>query len=123
MAGKKIKLNTRVSGSSLMEVLVAMILLLIVFGIAMMIFANIARTSVNTLELQARSFAEKELEHVKIERSFTPEQTETDSMTINREVSFLPKQPGMVEVNIRVTDRQQKQLAEIKEQIRADETH
>lgn len=105
-----------------MEVLVAMILLLIVFSMAMMIFANIARSSVNSQQILARAVAEQELQHTKRDKIFTPDQINIDSLTVIREVNFPTEQPGIVTISIRTTDRQNKTLAEIKEQLRVDET-
>lgn len=122
MAGKKVSIDTKVSGSTLMEVLVAMILLLIVFSVAMMIFANIARSSVNSQQILARAVAELELQRTKREKLFTPDQIPVDSLIIIRDVQFPAEQPGMVAISIRAADKQNKTLAEIKEQLRIDET-
>jgi len=45
MAGNQLKLNGRVQASTIMEVIIAMVLILVVFTIAMMISANVMRAS------------------------------------------------------------------------------
>ncbi|MBB3971041.1 hypothetical protein [Mucilaginibacter phyllosphaerae] len=55
MAGKKLKLNGKLKSSSIMEVVIAMVLIIIVFGIAMSIFANVFRTSLSAKQLKAQA--------------------------------------------------------------------
>lgn len=121
MAGKKVNIKKQVSGSTLMEVLVAMILLLIVFSIAMVIFANIARSSVNSQEIFARALAEQELRHTMQQKAFSSEEIAVDSLILIRDVQFPAGQPGMVSITVKAITKQNKILAKVKEQLRVDE--
>lgn len=53
MAG--IKLNARVKGSTILEVIVSMVVIVVVFGIAMMIYTNVLRTSVSVKKIRAQA--------------------------------------------------------------------
>jgi Tfp pilus assembly protein PilE len=57
MAGK-VNTGGRVRASSLLEVVVAMVILLIVFGIAMTIYVHVARANISSGRLQAQTILE-----------------------------------------------------------------
>lgn len=59
MAGRKLKLNSGVPASSIMEVVIAMVLIVIVFGIAMTIFANVLRTTLSVKQLRAQAILQE----------------------------------------------------------------
>ena len=57
MAGK-VNTGRRVKASSLLEVVVAMVILLIVFGIAMTIYVHVTRANISSGRLQAQTILE-----------------------------------------------------------------
>jgi Tfp pilus assembly protein PilE len=59
MAGNK--LNHRVRASTLVEVIIAMVVTVLVFGIAMMIFSNILRVSISAKKIKARAALQESL--------------------------------------------------------------
>ena len=55
MAGRKLTLNAKLKASTIMEVLIAMITIIVVFGIAMAVYSNILRSSLSVKKIQAQS--------------------------------------------------------------------
>jgi hypothetical protein len=54
MAGNK--LNTKLSASNILEVIVSMVIIVIVFGIAMMIYSNVLRFSLSAKKAPGTGF-------------------------------------------------------------------
>lgn len=59
MAGNK--LAYRAKASTLLEVIIAMVVVVLVFGIAMMIFSNMVRLSLSAKEIKAKAILQKTL--------------------------------------------------------------
>lgn len=55
MAGRKLKRSGKLRASSILEVVIAMVIIIVVFGIAMTVFANIFRTSLSEKQLRAQA--------------------------------------------------------------------
>lgn len=55
MAGRKITAGTKVTGSTILEVVVSMVIIVTVFGIAMMIFNNVMRASLSAKTVRAQA--------------------------------------------------------------------
>ena len=52
MAGRKL-IRTKIMASTILEVIVAMVIIVVVFGIAMMIYTNVLRMSLSVKKIQA----------------------------------------------------------------------
>ncbi|HEY9000688.1 MAG TPA: hypothetical protein VIM89_05010 [Mucilaginibacter sp.] len=67
MAGIKLHLRSKVAGSTIAEVMVAMVILVTIFGIAMMIYARVTGLSPSAQNIQARAILKEHLlmaEHI-----------------------------------------------------------
>ncbi|OOQ58331.1 hypothetical protein [Mucilaginibacter pedocola] len=74
----------KLTASSLLEVLIAMVVIVVVFGIGMMIYSNVARSSVTTTKLRARSILDTELSDTEENSAAADSNYSVDSLGITR---------------------------------------
>ena len=62
MAGRELKIGARVHGSTIIEVVISMIIILVVFSIAMMIYSNVTRSSLSAQQVKAAAILREKLD-------------------------------------------------------------
>jgi Tfp pilus assembly protein PilE len=115
MAGSKLKHQVR--ASTLMEVVVAMVIIIVVFGIAMMIYTNVLHLSLSAKKLRAQAILVQEM--VKIEQN-----PESITQTFNDEDFRIELSSGSYQndrdlliVSLSAFDQNQQKIAELKKVI------
>lgn len=76
----------QVKASTLLEVIIAMVIILIVFVIATGIYTNVIRSSPSVKAQQARALAMSMIRESIAERDWTDESTEKDSVRLSKTV-------------------------------------
>jgi type II secretory pathway pseudopilin PulG len=61
MARVKLSFGNKVGGSSILEVVVAMVVIVMVLGIALMIFGNVTRSSLSVKQLRAQAILNRQM--------------------------------------------------------------
>ncbi|MBD1363817.1 hypothetical protein IDJ77_08335 [Mucilaginibacter sp. ZT4R22] len=86
MASKKLRLF--LAGSTLVEVLIAMIVIVVVFSMAMVIFSNVTRSAPSIIKVRAQKVLDKVLDETEQNKIFTPgnKSYELDGFTIEESV-------------------------------------
>lgn len=102
MVGKRVK------ASSILEVVVSMVLIVIVFGIAMMIIANVTRTTVSGERLHAQAV----LKNFEISNDPINSTLMVDSVWVEQSVEPY-RIPGLYEVHLTGYNDHKQKLAEI----------
>src|SRR5687768_6863422 len=97
MAGIPLKI-LRVRASSLLEVVVSMVIVVVVFGLAMMIIANITRGSLSAKKIQAQAVVKKALANEENQSELISKTMIIDSVTVEQEVK--PYGAGLLEVHL-----------------------
>ncbi|WP_259071776.1 hypothetical protein HDF24_25520 [Mucilaginibacter sp. X4EP1] len=115
MAGGK--LNTRVRASTIMEVVVSMVIIVVVFGIAMMIYTNVLRVSVSAKKLRAQALLREALfnaerDATKITQTFT-----VDDFRIEQEVKPSAQDKNLSDIHLTAYDQNQQKIAELEKVI------
>jgi prepilin-type N-terminal cleavage/methylation domain-containing protein len=110
-----VKLRDKVKGSTLIEVLVAMIILVICLGIATIIILNISKSGNTSLKLFAEQYAEQLIEQSKINCDYRNVTIETEGIIIEKQVKSYKNLDGIAELTITVFDTGMKQLVQKKE--------
>jgi Tfp pilus assembly protein PilE len=118
MAGRKLK----VQASSILEVVVSMVIMVIVFGIAMMIYTNVIRFSLSAKKLKAEAL----LQQAMLTAEQHPEAATTTSTTVNdfrieQEVKPYEGGAGLTIVRLTAYDQNQQQIAQLQKVIRNHE--
>ena len=108
-------LTKKIKGSTLIEVLVAMIIVMVSFGIAMAIFMNISSSGNHAQQLKAQLLLNKAAIRTKAENSFIDEISEGESIIINKTVTSYNGIPGLNLLLLQAFDINGKKIAERKE--------
>lgn len=118
MAGEKLILKARVDGSTVLEVLIAMIVIMIVFGLAMIIYSNVERSSVSVRQLAARSLLQDLAQRAAANPAAVSDSSfMAGEMEIRRTVKAYPGEPQLSELDLEALDPQQHVLATLKQVI------
>ncbi|MDB5090871.1 MAG: hypothetical protein JWR09_4865 [Mucilaginibacter sp.] len=115
MAGGKLK--RRLPASSILEVIVSMVIIVIVFGIAMMIYTNVLRLSLSVKKLKVQALLQQTM--LKAERS-----TENTTLSviigdfrIEQEIKPYQDNAGLTEIHLTAFDANQQKIAELQKVI------
>lgn len=94
----------RLKAATLMEVIIAMVVILIVFALAMGIYANIVRSSPTLKVQQWRSTATALMEEYVNAKNWKEETVEIDSLTYQKKVESSTAYPELQQISISVTE-------------------
>lgn len=108
------RLKDKVQGSTLIEVLVAMIIIVICLGIASIIILNISKSGNTGLKLLAEQYAEKVIENSKLNHEYQDENYETEGIIIEKRVELYKNLDGLLELTVTVFNSDMKQLVQKK---------
>jgi Tfp pilus assembly protein PilE len=86
MAGAKLMYNDKVKASTIIEVIVSMVIIVVVFGIAMMIYTNVTRMSLSAQKIKAQAILQEELISAEQTKGFSNKSTDTANLRIEQEV-------------------------------------
>ncbi|WP_121810188.1 hypothetical protein [Mucilaginibacter kameinonensis] len=121
MAGSKLRTGLRIQGSTLLEVIISMIIIIVVFGIAMMIFTNVSRSSLSVQKLSAQAILQETLLAAEQTGGQTDEKISIEDLTITQEIKPLENQPGLSVVTLTAFNPNHEQIAQLKKVIVAYE--
>jgi len=113
MAGSKIAYGTKVRASTIIEVLIAMVIIVAVFGIAMMIYTNVTQSSLSVKRIRTEAVLNEYLQAA--ERSFvnTTQSFNVDSLTIEQTVKSYNSEKKLIEIDLVAFDSNEQKVAEL----------
>jgi type II secretory pathway pseudopilin PulG len=115
MAGNKITQKGMLSGASIIEAVVAMVIIVVVFGIAMVIFANVTQRSLSTRKIRAAAALQNALQTAEQSGQFPDEPFRMDDISVTPELKPVENEPGLSELYLTAYDENQHILAEARE--------
>ncbi|MES2063500.1 MAG: hypothetical protein V4456_16345 [Bacteroidota bacterium] len=121
MAGKQLTLSRQVAASSILETVVAMVIIVVVFGAAMVILGNVMKRSVSVTQIRAGSVLREKLQQEEYAHSHENTDYRVDDLDIKQTISILPEQPGLVSIQLSAYDGHGKKIAELHKIISQDE--
>jgi Tfp pilus assembly protein PilV len=113
MAGRKLIVTKKVTGSTIIEVLIAMTIILLVFGIAMMIFGNIMRSSLSVSRLSAESLLRERLLYIEQNPQAGNETITSGSLQIEQDIKPYESNAHLEEVHLVAHDLNNQKAAEV----------
>lgn len=113
MAGIKLIFNSRVKASTILEVLISMIFIIVIFGIAMMIYTNVIRQSLSVQQLHAQAILKSVLADSEKQPSLTNQVIKIDSIQVEQTIRLIGPDSGLVSVHLKAYDNNNKLLAEL----------
>jgi len=106
--------SNKVKASTLLEVIVAMVIIMIVFVVATSIYTNVIKSSPSIKQQQARALAIGVIQQSKLDNDWTESSVQVDSMILQKEV--LPYEEYADLILIRVTAKEQgKEIGTVKQ--------
>lgn len=115
MAGSK--LNRRVKASTILEVIVSMIIIVIVFGIAMMIYTNVLRVSLSVKKLRAQALLQETMIKAEQATGNTNQSLTIDDFRIEQEVTQYNNQSNLTTIHLTAYDQNQQKVTELQKVI------
>jgi Tfp pilus assembly protein PilE len=117
MAGSKLTDKHSVRGSTILEVIISMIIIIVVFGIAMMIFANVNRLSLSAKKLRAEAILQQTLLLAEHAKDHADQTITVDDLTIKQEITPFENEPGLSVITLTAFDPNHEQVARLKKVI------
>lgn len=121
MAGKKMILKRRLDASSILETVVAMVIIVVVFSTAMIILGNVMKRSVSITQIRAESILREKLQQEEHALVHEPADYRVDELDIKQEINTLPDQPDLVSIVLSAYDGHGKKIAELHKMIGRNE--
>jgi len=114
MAGGELTIRHKLRASTILEVIVSMIIIVIAFGIAMMIFANVSRLSLSAKKLKAEAVLQEALFRAE-QADGPPDQTAAaGDLTVRQQLSPFGNEPHLSVITLTAFDRNHEQVAQLK---------
>jgi len=107
MAGIKLKARA----STLLEVIISMILIMVVFGIAMMIFTNVIRFTTSAKQIRAKAALEDLLVKEEQSKTIASQSIALDEFTIEEAVAAYNNQQNLLLVQLTAFDQNRQEVA------------
>jgi hypothetical protein len=112
MAG--IKLSGRINASSLFETIVALMIIVLVFGIAMTIYVNVLRNSSSLAELKASQRLEKIAYETVTEKKYFDETITEEGIVFEKHIAPYNNIQGLLLLELQAYDESKRILASYK---------
>jgi Tfp pilus assembly protein PilV len=113
MAGSKLTLETKVKASTILEVLISMIIIILVFGIAMMIYSNVTRLSLSVKKIQAQAILQGLMTNIEQSKENTSQSIIAGDYTIEQSVKSYNDKTNLVDVRLTAYDDNHQEVAEL----------
>lgn len=117
MAGKLIKPSQKLSGSTILEIVISMVIIIVVFGIAMMIYGNVFRLSPAVKGIRAHAILQDRLLKIN-EIGFSEDNTasvQTEEFRIETTISPMEQEPELRQLTLTAFDENQQQVAQVRQ--------
>ena len=115
MAGSKLK--AEVKASTIMEVIVSMVIIVIVFGIAMMIFTNVLRLSLSAKKIRAQALLQETLLNAEHNPENTNQSFTVDDFRIEQVAGPYQQNSSLTLIQLTAYDQNQQKIAELQKVI------
>jgi Tfp pilus assembly protein PilV len=115
MAG--IKLNARAKASTILEVIVSMVVIIVVFGIAMMIYSNVLRTSVSAKKIRAQAILNQTMQKAEDNPQSVTQSLTVDDFRVEQEIKPYSTNSNLTDIHLTAYDQNQQKVAELEKVI------
>jgi|GEM_PF-4233568 len=113
MAGKKIKGLTQLEGSTLLEVILAMVIIMVVFSMAMGIIGNVQSNAISLQKMKLSALLQKERIRSEEMHDTLSETLHLQGFRIEKKWEMVPNHPHCWLLNLRGYDPNQTLVKEI----------
>jgi hypothetical protein len=113
MAGGELKYNSRVKASTMLEVIISMIIILLVFTIAMMISANVMRSSLSVKKINAQAVLHELLIKAEQNKEVHSQIFTTDDFRVVQDIKPDENFQNLLNIHLTAYDTNQEKVAEL----------
>jgi Tfp pilus assembly protein PilE len=113
-----VKLIKRVPASSILEVIVSMVIIVVVFGIAMMIYTNVLRLSLFGKKLKAQAMLQEAMLKAEQDPQSIAETVTADGFRIEQQAKPYEGNPGLSVIILAAFDQNEQKIAELQKVLR-----
>ena len=121
MAGRKLIIKSRVKASTVLEVVISMVIIVLIFGTAMMIYGNVTRTSLSSQKLRAQAVLAQTMKAIQERASTQDSKSVIAGFTVERTVKPYDGNTKLLEVDLKAYDENNQLLAELNQLILAND--
>ncbi len=111
MARSKLILSDKVGASSILEVVVAMVIIVVVFGLAMMIYTNVMRMSLSEQKIKAQGILQEKLIQAEHEKNPVNKSLDTAGLHIEQQVDVYVNDTLVNKISLTAYDGNQQKIA------------
>ncbi len=105
-------LHIKVRASSLLEVIVAMVIIMIVFGMAMMIFTHVTQSSLSVKKMKAQAIINNLMLHIGQKDQAENQLVKIDDFNVEIKAEPVSNASGLKQINITAYDSNQVKVAQ-----------
>jgi len=117
MAGSKLIVQAKIKASTILEVLISMIIIILVFGIAMMIYSNVTRLSLSTKKIQAQAILQEMMINIEQSKESASQSVVAGDYTIEQSLKSYNDKTNLVDVRLTAYDDNHQEVAELQKVI------
>jgi Tfp pilus assembly protein PilV len=110
MVRSKINIKASIPASSIVEVLISMVVIMVVFGIAMMIYSNVMQSSLSVKKLRAQAVLNQTLKADESSANVASTSFTVDDLSIQQTIKSYGDENNLTEVDLAAYDANGKEL-------------
>lgn len=120
MVGGQVKIHGKLPGSTILEVVISMIIIILVFGTAMMIFTHVTQLTFSVKKLRAQAILQETLQRTTTTNDDRNEASLVDGFHIEQQLKPVENEPGLSQLILTAFDENQEQIAQVRQIIIKD---
>jgi len=117
MAGNKVNIKKVVRASTILEVVIAMVLIVVVFSVAMMIFANVTSSSLSVKKIRAQAVLHEAMLNAEKNRDTVSQSLNVDDFRIEQEIKSYNNVSYLFDIHLTAYDNNQQKITELEKVI------
>lgn len=117
MARRKLTIKTKLTTSTILEVVISMVIIVLVFGTAMMIYSNVTRLSLSARKMQAQAILQGLTRNMEQSKEITSGSIISGDYTIDQSVKPYNGNANLFEVRLTAYDENHQKVAELQKVI------
>jgi Tfp pilus assembly protein PilE len=113
MDRNKLNIQGKVKASTILEVVVSMVIIILVFGIAMMIYSNVLRLSLSVKKIKAQAILQEILLREEQVAEHSTQSITVDDLRIEQEVKPYNEDSHLTEIHLTAYDANNQKITEL----------
>jgi Tfp pilus assembly protein PilE len=114
MVGRKLIVVNKLQASTILEVVIAMVIIMVVFGIAMMIFSNVMLESLSVKKIHAEAMLNETMLQDEHTGGLTNQTFTIGNFRVDQEIKGYNDDKNLLEIDLTVYDANQQKITELK---------